>query len=459
MRAATAPELPAPHTLRQYALLADGERGAVVGPDGAVVWLCVPRWDSDAVFSALVGGSGYYTVAPAGRYVWGGHYEPGTLVWRNRWAGEGAVVECREALAAPARADTALLLRRVEVSEGKAELGIVLHPRAGYGTDPARRVRQDEKGAWLVSTGPLRLRWSGAPKAEVAPDGHGGRRLTANFTLTKGEHLDLVLEVAQGPVRSEPPDADALWSATEQHWRQMVPAMDGVAASRDARHACAVLSGLTATSGGTVAAATTSLPERFESNRNYDYRYVWIRDQCFIGHAIAAVGPDRLLDDSVRFVTDRLLDDGPRLMPAYTVDGGRVPDERSLELPGYPGGTDIVGNHVNSQFQLDVFGEALLLFAAAAAHERLDVDGWRAAETAVDAIRRHRGEVDAGIWELDPKMVDALRPRMCGRAAGDRGRSRCAAARGRDLDDPRRGDPRRRVTQVRASLGSVATRA
>jgi GH15 family glucan-1,4-alpha-glucosidase len=129
---------------------------------------------------------------------------------------------------------------------------------------------------------------------------------------------------------------------------------------------------------------------------------VWIRDQCYVGQAVACCGGYPLLDDAVRFVTERLLDDGAQLKPAYTTLGGRVPDESELDLPGYPGGRDIVGNHANKQFQLDAFGEALLLLAAAADHDRLDAQCWRAAEAAVQAIEQRWREPDAGIWELDP---------------------------------------------------------
>jgi GH15 family glucan-1,4-alpha-glucosidase len=90
-------------------------------------------------------------------------------------------------------------------------------------------------------------------------------------------------------------------------------------------------------------------------------------------------------------------------MPAYTARGGRIPDQRRLDLPGYPGGSDVIGNHVNEQFQLDVFGEALLLLSAADRHDRLDADGWRAAELAVEAIRDRWQEKDCGVWELDPE--------------------------------------------------------
>ncbi|MGI8451521.1 MAG: glycoside hydrolase family 15 protein, partial [Streptosporangiaceae bacterium] len=170
-----------------------------------------------------------------------------------------------------------------------------------------------------------------------------------------------------------------------------------------ARHSYAVLRGLTSAGGGMVAAATTSLPERAGAGRNYDYRYVWIRDQSYTGQAIAAAGPHPLLDDAVRFVTQRLLADGPGLKPAYTTDGGPVPDQRKLTLPGYPGGHVLTGNWVNKQFQLDAFGEALLLLAAAARNGRLASGAWRAAETAAGAIGQRWRDSDAGIWEIDDR--------------------------------------------------------
>ncbi len=150
-----------------------------------------------------------------------------------------------------------------------------------------------------------------------------------------------------------------------------------------------------------VAAATTSLPERSEAGRNYDYRYVWIRDQCYAGHAMAAIGDCRLLSDSVRFVTERLLEHGSRLAPAYTAAGKSVPDQRNLDLPGYPGGFDRIGNWVNRQFQLDAFGEALLLLADASRKGLLDADGLQAGDLAAAAIADRWREPDAGIWEIE----------------------------------------------------------
>lgn len=151
-----------------------------------------------------------------------------------------------------------------------------------------------------------------------------------------------------------------------------------------------------------VAAATTSLPERAQEGRNYDYRYVWVRDQCYVGQAVAAHGPHPLVDSSVAFMSQRLLADGPALEPAYTIDGERVPEERKLGLRGFPGGGDKVGNNVRNQFQLDAFGEALLLFAAAGRTGQLTDEGRRAVDVAVRAIEARWKDRDAGVWELDP---------------------------------------------------------
>jgi GH15 family glucan-1,4-alpha-glucosidase len=154
-----------------------------------------------------------------------------------------------------------------------------------------------------------------------------------------------------------------------------------------------------------VAAATTSLPERARTGRNYDYRYVWIRDQCYAGQAAAIVpGGESLLDRAVSVVAGHLHADGEHLRPAYTVDGTRVPPERPIGLPGYPGGSDVVGNRAGEQFQLDIFGETLLLFARAAERGRLDGDARTAMGVAVNAIRRRAAEPDAGMWELEPCM-------------------------------------------------------
>ncbi|WP_042405504.1 glycoside hydrolase family 15 protein [Streptacidiphilus carbonis] len=385
------------HVLREYALLADGERGALVGPRGDIAWMCAPRWHSEAVFSTLIGGSGVFAVTPVDEpFVWGGSYEEGSLIWRSRWVTTRQVVECRDALAHPAQIGSARVLRRVMAVDGRTRVRVVLDPRAGFGRYGLRDLRRSDT-AWTARCGPLHIRLTGLPEAEHRSDGG----LQAELVVPAGGHRDLVLEVSERALSSAPPDAGRLWSQTAEAWARAVPAFHSTMADRDARHAYTVLRGLTSGKGGMVAGATTSLPERAEEGRNYDYRYAWIRDQCYAGRAVAVAGPHPLLDEAVGFVSDRILADGPDLRPAYTVGGGPIPKERSLKLTGYPGGAGKVGNQVSSQFQLDALGEALTLFAAAADHDRLDTDHWRAAEAAVAVIAERGDDPDAGIWELD----------------------------------------------------------
>jgi GH15 family glucan-1,4-alpha-glucosidase len=389
--------MPPPHVLREYALLADGERGALVGPRGEIAWLCAPRWDSEAVFSRLIGGEGEYTIAPADPwFVWGGYYEPGSLIWHSRWVTDEGVVDCREALAMPGDTRRLVLLRRVH-SDHRIRMRAQLHPAGGFGRQHPTEVRY-AGGCWSMRCGPLHLRWSGVPAGR-----RRGREIVASFELSAGQTRDFRLEISDRRLPASVPDADELWAATEHAWREATPECADTAAPRDARHAYAVLRGLRSNTGGMVAAATMSLPERAEAGRNYDYRYAWIRDQCYAGLAVATHGPHPLLDDTVRFVADRLLADGPRLAPAYRVDGSPVPGERELSgLRGYPGGFDRVGNKVGGQFQLDTFGEALQLFAAAAQRQSLSDDARRAVDVAVAAIARRWSQPDAGVWELEP---------------------------------------------------------
>ena len=358
----------APNVLREYALLADGERGILVGPRGDYAWMCMPRWDSDAVWSALVGGPGGYSVTPTDRrFVWGGHYEQRSLIWRSRWVTTTGIVECREALAFPGDPHTAVVLRRIIAVDGDAEVHVRLSMCAGFGSHPMT-VEDRRVDGFDAASGAIRMRWLAGCDFAFGGDGTA----EAVIAVAAGSTHDLVLEISDRQLPGARVDAETAWRATEHAWRQAVPAFEGTLADHDVRHAYAVLRGLTSADGGMVAAATMSLPERAEQGRNYDYRYAWVRDQCYAGQAVATAGPGELLDRAVGFVAERLRADGPQLKPAYTVTGGRVPDEQQLSLPGYPGAGVKSGNWVNGQFQLDAFGEALLLFAAAARVDALD---------------------------------------------------------------------------------------
>ena len=213
------------HALRDYALIADGERGAVIGPRGDIVWMCAPRWDSDAVFSALIGGEGIYAVTPAAEFVWGGYYEDGSLVWRSRWITRSGITECQESLAYPAAPDRLVVLRRVVAREGPADVTVRLDPRAGFGQHGLRSVSQDDQAYWTGRVGELHLRWSGDVAAAKVRRAGRHSRLELLLTVPPGEHRDLVLELSAAPLREEPPEAGRLWHVTRAQWAQVAPAL------------------------------------------------------------------------------------------------------------------------------------------------------------------------------------------------------------------------------------------
>ncbi|HEY0698106.1 MAG TPA: trehalase-like domain-containing protein, partial [Micromonospora sp.] len=263
-----------PNVLREYALLADGRRGALVGPDGNVSWLCAPGWADPPLFSRLIGGRGDYLVTPANRrFVWGGHYEPASLVWVSRWVTTEGIIECREALLFPGEQHRAVLLRQIHGLDRDAVVDVRLDPRADFGREPLREVRR-VGSRWLARSGDLYLRHSGGETPEPTSEG----LLCGRLTVPAGARHDLVLEVATRPLDEAPPEPAELWRTTEHTWRQVVPPLAGGSAQRDAAFAYAVLRGLTRPGGAMVAAVTTALPERALAGRNYDYRYAWLRD-------------------------------------------------------------------------------------------------------------------------------------------------------------------------------------
>lgn len=399
-------------SLRDYAMVADGERGALLDPTGNIAWLCAPTWDSPPLFAALLGGPGSYEVRPVGRSVWGGHHEAGGLIWQSRWVTDAdAVVESREALAFPGDPDTLVLLRCLRARRGEARVRAVLDLR-GVGADPAdpdpagargpRDLHRAEDGSWTMRVGALHVRWSGSTSAR-AVETASGPVLQVAEPVTADRGCDLVLEVSTRPL-GRPLDVAAAWESTESAWASAVPPLPGALDERDARHSAAVLAGMTSpATGATVAAATTGIPERAKQGRDYDYRYAWIRDQTYAGIAAYAAGIDGIGDGAVRFVSARLLADGSGLSPAYTTRGGPIPRLGPIGLPGYPGGSGVRGNPVRDQHQLDVFGEALALYAEAAERDRVDADALRGAAVAVAAVEELWDVPDAGIWELDDR--------------------------------------------------------
>jgi alpha,alpha-trehalase len=171
---------------------------------------------------------------------------PGSLIWRNRWVTSSGIIECREALAFPGEPGRAVILRRIIALEGQARVHVVCDPRPGFGA-----CRPSFNDAWEADGRGLYFRWSGASGARRA-DG-----LELDLAVPAGEHHDLLLEISERPLRDGPPDAADAWRATEDAWRCEVPKPHTIA-DRDAQQAYAVMRGMTSSTGGMVAAATTS---------------------------------------------------------------------------------------------------------------------------------------------------------------------------------------------------------
>src|SRR6185312_8816482 len=167
------------------------------------------------------------------RCVWGGSYQPGTLIWRNRWAtDQDRVVTCRDALAMPTRLDSLVLLRRVEATDGDARVRVLLDARASFGRECARELRRLDDGTWTGRVGSLYLRWSGARDVRV-----DDAVLSCEIEVRDGKHHDLVLELGERPFDGPPPDPDDAWRQTAECWAESVPSFASSAAPRDTRHA------------------------------------------------------------------------------------------------------------------------------------------------------------------------------------------------------------------------------
>ncbi|MBV8931783.1 MAG: hypothetical protein JO285_04400, partial [Kutzneria sp.] len=184
-------------------------------------------------------GGGSYTVHPVGPFVWGGHYEGNTLIWRQRWVTQRGITECRDALAFPGDARQIVLLRQIVAAEQDAHVRVRLDPRAAFGVEPIRDLRL-VGGRWTGRTGDLTLRWSGASQARVTADG----ALEIEIVVPHGCRHDLVLELTVGEL-GKPVVADEVWEATREAWVNTVPSFDGVVGAGDVGHSYAVLRGLT----------------------------------------------------------------------------------------------------------------------------------------------------------------------------------------------------------------------
>ncbi|KXK59515.1 hypothetical protein AWW66_23760 [Micromonospora rosaria] len=391
-----------------YAFLSDTHTAALVAPDGAVEWLCVPRFDGDAVFARLLdrdaGGAFALTVDGAGPVE--RRYLPDTLVLASRYEGRAGDAVVRDFLAVtpgdpeqPIRAGK-LLVRQVSVERGPVRLAVRVTPRPGYGARPATWERSGDR--WRAAGARL---WLDADLPLTADDGD----LHAEVDLPAGRTVTLLLGYDDAPAdgTGQPggaTDPERLVERTCATWRDWAARSDYAGFAAEAvRHSALVLRGLSFDeTGALLAAPTTSLPEEIGGSRNWDYRYTWHRDAALLLLALFRLGHAEEGRRYLRFLLDICAGQQTLLTPLIGIDG-RTDEEREVEhLSGYAGSRPVrVGNEAVDQVQFDTYGHIL---DAALAYQQLtgELTGeqWGLLRRHVDTMAERWREPDHGIWEI-----------------------------------------------------------
>jgi GH15 family glucan-1,4-alpha-glucosidase len=406
--------------IADYAFLSDCHTGALVAPDGAIDWLCVPRFDSPSVFASLLDRqAGFFRFAPFGiNHPPARAYEPGTNVLVTTWKTPSGWVVVRDALTMgprehrdsitphtrPPADDDAdhMLVRTVECIDGEVEVDLVCEPVFDYGRAPAEwtAVDGDERTADASGAGQtIRLRSDLALGIE-------GNRVRARHVLAQGERAYCALSWAEGlAAPQDVDDAEARIAATTRFWRAWL----GRARMPDHRFAdliqrsALVIKGLTyMPTGATVAALTTSLPETPGGERNWDYRYTWIRDATFTLQALHWLNLDWEADEFMQFVADLEPTEDGSLQIMYGIDGRRDLTESTRDdLSGYDGARPVrIGNGAFDQRQNDVYGAVLgSILLHTRRSQRLPRRLWPIVESQAEGAMKVWREPDQGIWE------------------------------------------------------------
>jgi alpha,alpha-trehalase len=406
--------------IADYAFLSNCHTGALVAADGAIDWLCFPAFDSPSAFGSLLDReAGFFRLGPYGiNHPSDRGYEPGTNVLVTTWKTPMGWIEVRDALTMgpyagadgvtphtrpPADDDgDHMLVRTVECIEGQVEIELVCEPVFDYGRIPAE---------WTLVGDDLHVAdASGAGETfRLRSDlslGIEGNRVRGRHVLEKGERAFCCLTWAEelaGPRTVE--EADERLAATTRYWRSWL----GRARIPDHRwrepiqRSALAIKGLTyMPTGATVAALTTSLPETPGGERNWDYRYTWMRDTTFTLQALHWLNLDWEADEFMQFVADLEANEDGALQIMYGIDGRRDLTESTLDhLTGYAGARPVrIGNGAYDQRQNDVFGavlDSILLHTRKSA--RLPRRLWPIVESQAECATKVWREPDQGIWE------------------------------------------------------------
>lgn len=398
-----------PPALDAHGLIGDGLTCALVRVDGAIDWLCLPRFDSPSVFGAVLDEDkgGRLQIAPVARpYVSRQKYEPETNVLETLFEvpGQGAVrITDFMPWVDDDRASYHEVHRRIEGVSGQVPLEVVFDPRFDYGrTIP--KIERSPHGAMArhgADTLCLAVRDDMAASIEERADGG----VTFTTTIRPGEHRWVILSWG-GPSVAPLPQYRAweLLRATRKSWRQWTTqhfTYEGPWRHHVMRSALVLKLLQYAPTGGMVAAPTTSLPEWIGGERNWDYRYAWTRDSAMSVRSMNRIGFGNEAQEFFHFVRD-VLDATPHVPVMTTIDGTPVPEEQILShLAGHAGSSPVrIGNGARTQTQLDCSG---YLLDAAHVYENtggsLTLRVWRHLVEAVNETVRRWSDPDHGIWE------------------------------------------------------------
>jgi GH15 family glucan-1,4-alpha-glucosidase len=406
--------------IADYAFLSNCHTGALIAPDGAVDWLCIPRFDSQSVFGSLLDReAGFFRFGPFGiSHPSARVYEPGTNVLVTTWKTPSGWVVVRDALTMgpwdhddrvtphtrpPADDDAQhMLVRTVECIDGRVEVELVCEPAFDYGRVPAQWTLADggRRAADATNDG-LTVRL----ESDLAL-GIEGNRLRGRHTLGPGERAYCTLSWADDlETPADCDDANARIAQTIRFWRSWLSrARIPDHHWRDPiQRSALTIKGLTyMPTGATVAALTTSLPEAPGGERNWDYRYTWMRDTTFTLQALHFLALNWEADEFMQFVADVEATADGSLQIMYGIDGRRDLTETTRDdLSGYAGARPVrIGNGAFDQRQNDVFGAVLDSILLHTRHSaRLPRRLWPIIETQAQCATKVWQEPDQGIWE------------------------------------------------------------
>ena len=400
--------------IAEHGVIGDLRTTALSGSDGAIDWFCAPRFDSPSVFGRLLDhdGGGHWSIVPAGPYAARQFYLPDSNVLATRCSSADGVVEVQDFMPIRRAKDPEhrqRLVRRVQAVRGRLELVLHLAPRFDYGRRP-HTVEADAADGRVVFAGPglaLTL-WS---PVGVRVDGPDGR---AEFGLSVGEGVTFVLDVTEDADErpAERPDAGRLQAETLAYWRSWIGRSRYRGRWQDHVHRSALLLKLLChePSGGVIAAPTMGLPEELGGTRNWDYRYVWIRDAAFTLYALLRLGFTEEAEAFMGWLTARIDANGEAaagpegpLRVVYDLDGRSCSAEVELDhWEGYRGSGPVrVGNAAADQLQLDIYGElidSIYLYNKYSAG--ISLDAWSRLTDVVAWLSEHWDQPDEGIWEV-----------------------------------------------------------